>query len=95
VELVSCQGEQSLWPSCPPLPFFALVIFQVRSHVFAWGRPWNMILLPMSSQVVEIIDMYHHTQLIDWDEVSLTFCPGWPQTMILMIFASLAAVEDF
>jgi hypothetical protein len=33
--------------------------------------------------------MHHHAQLfIDWDRVSLTFCPGWPQTKILPISVS-------
>jgi hypothetical protein len=25
----------------------------------------------------------HHTQLIGWDGVSLTFCSSWSETMIL------------
>jgi hypothetical protein len=33
--------------------------------------------------------VHHHTQLIGWDGVSLTFCPSWPQTSA--IFRSSAS----
>jgi hypothetical protein len=30
----------------------------------------------------------HQAKLSVWDEVSLTFCPGWPWTLILLISIS-------
>jgi hypothetical protein len=40
-------------------------------------------------------DAYHHAQLfIDWDGVSWSFCLGWPQTMILLIIASLGTRHE-
>jgi hypothetical protein len=35
-----------------------------------------------ASHVVGIIDIYHHTQLVGGDEILLTFCLGWPQSVI-------------
>jgi hypothetical protein len=59
-------------------PFFALVILQVESHIFAQGWTQNITILPTDSLESRTTDMHHHTQLIDWDGVLLTFCPGWP-----------------
>jgi hypothetical protein len=35
--------------------------------------------------------MCHHAQLIFWDGILLTFCPGWPQPVIHLISASWVA----
>jgi hypothetical protein len=35
-----------------------------------------------ASCVAQITGMYHHTCFLKW---GLTFCPGWPQTSILLI----------
>jgi hypothetical protein len=36
--------------------------------------------------------MHHSTQhFIGWDEISWTFCPGWPWTVILLISTSWVA----
>jgi hypothetical protein len=34
-----------------------------------------------ASSIVEIIVVFHYTQLVHWD-VNLTFCLSWPKTMI-------------
>jgi hypothetical protein len=48
-----------------------------------------------ASHIARIKSMYYHFQLIDWDRVLLTFCPVWPQTAILLIFASgVAGISD-
>jgi hypothetical protein len=41
--------------------------------------------------LVEVTGTYHHAWLIGCDGVSLSFCPGWSQTKILLISASQAA----
>jgi hypothetical protein len=43
------------------------------------------------SHTAGITGVYHHVQLIDSDGVLLTFCPGWPQTAILLISISQVA----
>jgi hypothetical protein len=58
-----------------PHPFFALIIFPVGSQVFAQGlRPQSFYIY--SHSIAGITGAHHHTQLIDWDRVSLTFRPG-------------------
>jgi hypothetical protein len=49
---------------------FALVIFQIRSHVFVLCWPG-----PMASHTAEITGMHHHSWLFHWDGVFLTFFP--------------------
>jgi hypothetical protein len=34
---------------------------------------------------------YYAQHFIGWDRVSWTFCPGWPQMVILLISASWVA----
>jgi hypothetical protein len=48
-------------------PFFALVIFQIGSQVFAWGWSWTTILLPTASPIVGITGTGCHVRLTDWD----------------------------
>jgi hypothetical protein len=62
--------------SVTPHPFFALVIFQVGSHIFACGRPQTLMLLPAASHVVGTTGVYHHAQFEMG--VLLTFLFGLP-----------------
>jgi hypothetical protein len=41
-------------------PFFAFVIFQVSSHVFAWGWLQIMFLLLTASHIAGITGLHHH-----------------------------------
>jgi hypothetical protein len=50
-----------------------LIIFPVRSPVFALGQHWTEFLLPMSPTSTQ-----HHVQLVCWHRLSLTFCLSWP-----------------
>jgi hypothetical protein len=68
-----------------PLLPFALVIFQVGSHVFAQEHPQTSVFLPLASHVAGIADVLHHTLLINWSGVLLTFYLGWPGTMVFLI----------
>jgi hypothetical protein len=43
-----------------------------------------------ASQVTEITAT-HHIWLAGWNGIWLTFCPGWPQTAILPVYAFLVA----
>jgi hypothetical protein len=43
--------------------------------------------LTYASSVARITGTHHHTWLIEMG-VSIMFCPGWPQTSILLISAS-------
>jgi hypothetical protein len=46
-----------------------------------------MIFLPTASNVTGITGVQNRTWLIGSYDVLLTFCPGQPRTMILLIFA--------
>jgi hypothetical protein len=54
-----------------------------------------VIYLLMVSHERGPIGICHNTRLICWDGVSLTFCPVWPHTMILLICAFLLSVQSF
>jgi hypothetical protein len=41
--------------------------------------------------VARLIDAHHNFQLINWDEVSVTFCQGWPWTKTLQMSPSWVA----
>jgi hypothetical protein len=71
-----------------PPDLFCFSCISGRALYFCPGQPQPKNLLPTACSVAGIIDPYHHTQIIDWDAVSLTFCLRWPQTVILLIFAS-------
>jgi hypothetical protein len=43
--------------------FFALAIFQIESHIFAWGQTRTVLLLP-ASYIAGITGMHYYTQLI-------------------------------
>jgi hypothetical protein len=70
--------------------YFALVIFEIGSHVFAqasldYDAPiWD-------SQVIGITDGTTMPSFVSWVWVSLTFYTGWPQPMILLICTSWVA----
>jgi hypothetical protein len=49
--------------------------------------PLNCDLPTYASHITGIKDMYHYAWFICWDRVLPTFCPGWPQTVILQTFA--------
>jgi hypothetical protein len=54
-----------------------LVICQVRSQVFAWvclQTDLSTYGLPHSWDD----RLHHHTQLLEEDRLSITFCLGWP-----------------
>jgi hypothetical protein len=72
-----------------PQPCFALTIFQVGSHVFAWVS-LRLQFSTYSLCIAEITDTSWHL-LVCGDGVSLTFYPGWPLTAILSISTSWVA----
>jgi hypothetical protein len=82
----------TIWSTSPLLLCF---VFQGGS----WVYPQTVILLPRASHVVGMAAMPYHTQLINWDRVSWTLYPGWPQTMILPIstfqLAGVTVVSHF
>jgi hypothetical protein len=72
------------WAIMPPRPFLLFFFFSYKPSYFL---PWPVSEHnpPTSASLVaRITDMYHHAQLVLWDRVSLSFCPGWPQTSILL-----------
>jgi hypothetical protein len=73
-----------------PLAPFSLVIFRIGSH-FIPGPRWIEILLFVLPGITGMMGVYHHTQPLVEMGVSQTFCPGWPQTLILPISASNVA----
>jgi hypothetical protein len=71
------------WTTSPALRYFLYSL-----SFIAHGQPQTTILLLITSQEAVTTDTHHYDQLTDWDEVSITFCPGWPQIVILWIDAS-------
>jgi hypothetical protein len=74
--------RSTTWATPPAL--FALVIFQIGSQ----GWPYTMILLPIIFLIAGITGVPHYAQLVDWDEVSLTFCLGlepWSSQVIWIL----------
>jgi hypothetical protein len=70
----------------------APIVFQVGSHVFTWGWPQTIILPTYQPPHSWITGSYHHTVLMDWDGLELTFfCWGWLRTMILLTITSWVA----
>jgi hypothetical protein len=54
--------------------FFALVIFQIGSSIFAQDWPQTAILLTIPP-IARTTDAKHYAQLVGWDGVSLIFLP--------------------
>jgi hypothetical protein len=76
----------------PPEPHFQLFVcfyyfsYRVSLLCLGWPSSQSFYLYFLHSWMPGI---YHCTQIfIGWDEISTTFCPGWPQIMILLISAS-------
>jgi hypothetical protein len=44
-----------------------------------------------TSHVAGTTSVHHWAWLVGWDGISLTFCPNWPQTVILPMFTSRIA----
>jgi hypothetical protein len=66
-----------------PSTLFALVIFQIGSSFFA-QEPTSGGNPPTSAlYIAGTIDVHYHLWLICWKGISLSFCPGWPQTIVL------------
>jgi hypothetical protein len=57
---------------------------RVLHFCLSWPGPWSSYLHFLSSW-----DDRHEPPYpaIGWDEISLTFCLGWPQIVILLISA--------
>jgi hypothetical protein len=76
---------------CSTIWVTALVMFWIESCVFALAD------FGPGSSCLHLLCSYndrckgHHPQIIGWDRVSLTFCLGWPQTVIFLISASWVA----
>jgi hypothetical protein len=64
---------------------FTLVIFWIGSYVFASGGRDHA--LPIYASHVSGMTGVHHTQLIAWDRMLLTFCLSWSQYVFLLISA--------
>jgi hypothetical protein len=77
---IVCYAGTLSFESCRQ-PFFAWVVFQVGSCLFASGCISPTRGLPQAG----ITGTHHHAHLIGWDEISLAFCPGRSWTTILLI----------
>jgi hypothetical protein len=61
------------------ISLFASVIFQTESHAFVQVQSQTKILyLCLQSNC-----MHHHTQLVLWERISVSFCLDWSRTVIL------------
>jgi hypothetical protein len=66
----------------PDLFAFGIFLNTVLCLSLGWLGPWSSYLLP--SQVHVIVPSFLLVEM----GVSRSFCPGWPQTMILSMFIS-------
>jgi hypothetical protein len=66
---------------------FCLVYFSDGVSCFYLRQPWTMILLPLPS-VYLVLQVWTISLLVLWDRPLLTFCLGWPPSVILLIFSS-------
>jgi hypothetical protein len=80
---------------------FGVLGFQCRTSclIGLLLRVGSQISLPGASLILQsfylqpgITNICHYAQHVYWGRVSLTFCPGWLWTLILLISASWAAV---
>jgi hypothetical protein len=69
-----------------PSPFFFSLFLHRVSHFLP--RASLQHLHTYTSCIPHITDVNHHAWVIYWDGVSLTFCVGWPWTLIILISAS-------
>jgi hypothetical protein len=74
-----------------PAALFALGFFWIESHIFCVGQASDHKLPTYASLRAGITGMHCCAKLICWDGCSLTFCLGWPQTVIFLISASWVA----
>jgi hypothetical protein len=76
--------HSTTWALPPAL--FTFVIFQIVTS-FCHGLGSDGDPPPSTSCTAGITDVHYHARLFDYDWVSLTFCSGWTQTIILLISA--------
>jgi hypothetical protein len=57
------------------------------SHSFCTGLASDLDPPTYTSCIDGIIVMYHHTQIVCWDQSLANFLPCWPKTMIFLISA--------
>jgi hypothetical protein len=77
-----------------PFSFFCLDYFSNSLVIFAQGRLWTMIflsMLPHSRDHKDHSREHYYVWLVCWYGISLTFCLGWPWTMILLFSTSSVA----
>jgi hypothetical protein len=74
-----CACWTGILPLEPHSSPFAWVIFWIGSQIYAISLDQNPLIY--TSHIAGMTDMCHPS-CIGGDVVSLTFCPGWPQTTI-------------
>jgi hypothetical protein len=83
-------GKYSLYHlSHVSIPFLLLVVFWIGNSIFIWASLNHDSVYTCC--IAGMTCVWHHSQLIGWDVVSLTVCLGWPQTVIFPIFTSQVA----
>jgi hypothetical protein len=70
---------------------FFLDSFQIGSHIFVWCRTQTKVLLPTASHVAQIIGMYNHASLIDWDGDLVIFFPRLFWDMYYVVWCTITA----
>jgi hypothetical protein len=70
-----------------PNSFYALDIFWIEFHIFCRLAFGHAPLITYVFFRAGFTSVYHHWHIC-WDGISLTFCMGWPWTMIFLIPSS-------
>jgi hypothetical protein len=73
-----------------PTLFTSGIFPSIVLHFFVWQLDCDPPIYP--SGVAGITDMHNHAQFIDWNRVLLTFCLGWPWTVVLLVSASVTKI---
>jgi hypothetical protein len=89
LRLLRLLGRCSTRASSP----FALGYFWIGSRVLT--RPfWIDILMPIAFCVARMAGVSQYVRFVCWNGVSLTFCPVWPWTTVLISVTQVAGITD-
>jgi hypothetical protein len=72
-----CAYQAGAFPLEPCHILVCFSYFSERVCFYYLGPAWDLSPSTYVFCVAEITSTIHHTQLVGWDRISLTFCPSW------------------
>jgi hypothetical protein len=79
----NCYSNLFFWRGEERVGNWRLSSFEIESQFIS--RPaWISVLLPVLSHIAGMTGMCHSHPGAGWEGVLQTFCPGWPQMVILL-----------